>query len=45
MTERKSKSKEKMDCVTNDIIEEGVDDDMTAKRGEWKNMICFADPK
>ena len=33
-----------MDCVTNDMLEKGVDDAMTANRGEWK-MTCCADPK
>ena len=33
-----------MDCVTNDMLEKGVDDAMTANRGEWKKMICCADP-
>ena len=33
-----------MDCVTNDMLEKGVDDVMTANRGEWKKM-CYADPK
>ena len=34
-----------MDCVTNDMLEKGVDDAMTANRGEWKKMTCCADPK
>ena len=26
-------------------IEKGVDDAMTANRGEWKKIACCADPK
>ena len=40
-----SKMMKGMDCVTNDILEKGVDDGMTAKRGEWKKMTCCAVPK
>ena len=34
-----------MDCVTNDMLEKGVDDAMTVNRGEWKKMTCGTDPK
>ena len=33
------------DYVTNDMIEKGVDDAMTAMRGEWKKMTCCAETK
>ena len=34
-----------MGCVTNDMLEKGVDDAMTANRGMWKKMTCCADLK
>ena len=34
-----------MDCATNDMLEKGVDDAMTADRGELKMMTCCADTK
>ena len=36
------KPKEKMDGLK---VEKGVDDVMTANRGEWKGMTCCTDPK
>ena len=33
-----------MDCVSNDMLEKGVDDAVAANRGEWKKMTCCADP-
>ena len=34
-----------MDCVTNGILEKGVDDAMTANREDWKKMTYCVDPK
>ena len=34
-----------MDCVKSDMLEKGVDDAMTANRGELQKMTCCADPK
>ena len=34
-----------MDCVTTDMVKKGMDDAMTANRGEWKKMICCRNPK
>ena len=31
-------------CVMHDMLEKGVNDAMTANRGEWKKTPC-ADPK
>ena len=33
-----------MDCITNDMLEKGVDD-ARANREEWKKMTCCAEPK
>ena len=44
--EKKRKAKEKwMDCVTNDMLETGVDVAMTVNRGKWKKMTHCADAK
>ena len=29
----------------NDMLEKGVDDTISANRGEWKKMTCCDDPK
>ena len=42
--ERKRKERW-MDSVKNDMLEKGLDDAMTANRGEWKKMTFCADPK
>ena len=34
-----------IDCVTNDMLEKGVDDTMTVNIGEWKKMMCCINPK
>ena len=34
-----------MDCVTNNMLEKGVDGAMTTNRGDWKKMTCCVDPK
>ena len=43
---RRGKPKKRwMDCVTNDMLEKGVDDAKMANRGEWKKTTCCADPR
>ena len=42
---RKAKERRWMDCVTNDMLEKGVDNTMTANRGEWRKMTCCPDPE
>ena len=43
--ERGRPKKRWTDCVTNDMLEKGVNDTMTVNRGEWKKMTCCTDPK
>ena len=42
---RRRPKKRWMDCVTNDMLEKGVDDARTSYRGEWKKITYCADPK
>ena len=42
---RERPKKRWIDCVTNHMLEKGVDDTMRMNRGEWKKIACCANPK